>query len=181
MQLQNQRRIFQNDKNTKLKPYSHLEVDALTILGVVVGVIPFPNHNQASRNTFQCAMGKQALGVVGSNSLSRADTLLYQLLHPQRPLLQTKQIELTHYNKYPAGHNASLAVLSFSGYDIEDAIVINKAALDRGFGRTLVYKKQETELVKQAQGVWERIAQIPKEQLVPSAKVRRSRESNWGG
>ncbi len=112
----------------------------------MAGVIPFPHHNQSSRNTFQCAMGKQALGVIGSNQLIRPDNLLYFLLYPQTPLLKTKTIELVGYDKFPAGHNASLAVLSYSGYDIEDAVMINKSSLDRGFGRTMVYKRQEVEL-----------------------------------
>jgi len=56
---------------------THLEIDPMTLLGVVSGVIPYPHHNQASRNTFQCAMGKQALGIIGSTSLNRVDTILY--------------------------------------------------------------------------------------------------------
>lgn len=63
-------------------------------------------------------------------------------------MLKTKTIEYSGYDKFPAGHNASIAVLSYSGYDIEDASVLNKSSLDRGFGRTMVLKKYETEIHK---------------------------------
>lgn len=78
--------------------------------------------------------------------MSRVDTLLLALVYPQTPLVRTKTIEFTGYDKFPSGHNASLAVMSYSGYDIEDAVVINKASIDRGFGRVLVYRRFETEI-----------------------------------
>src|SRR3954451_19591839 len=70
------------------------------------------------------------------------------LVYPQQPLVKTAHIELINYDKLPAGQNASVAVMSYSGYDIEDAIVVNKASMDRGFGRTLYYRKYEAELKK---------------------------------
>ncbi|XP_020526558.1 DNA-directed RNA polymerase III subunit 2 isoform X3 [Amborella trichopoda] len=120
---------------------THIEIEPFTILGVCAGLIPYPHHNQSPRNTYQCAMGKQAMGNIAYNQLSRVDTLLYLLVYPQRPLLSTKTIELIHYDKLGAGQNATVAVMSYSGYDIEDAIVMNKASLDRGFGRCIVMKK----------------------------------------
>jgi RNA polymerase Rpb2, domain 6 len=81
----------------------------------------------------QCAMGKQAMGNVAYNQLNRMDTLLYLLVYPQRPLLTTKTIEFIGFDKLGAGQNAIVAVMSYSGYDIEDAIVMNKVrARDRG-------------------------------------------------
>ncbi|EAR92467.1 DNA-directed RNA polymerase (macronuclear) [Tetrahymena thermophila SB210] len=143
---------------------THMEIDPLTLLGVVSGLVPYPHHNQASRNTFQCAMGKQALGIIGSTSMNRVDTILYQLIYPQTPLLKTKVIEYAGYDKFPAGHNASIAVLSYSGYDIEDATVLNKSSLDRGFGRTMVFKKYETEIQKlKMSGLTELLRGPPKE------------------
>ncbi|KAI0527193.1 hypothetical protein KFK09_002792 [Dendrobium nobile] len=121
---------------------THIEIEPFTILGVVAGLIPYPHHNQSPRNTYQCAMGKQAMGNIAYNQLSRADTLLYLLVYPQRPLLTTKTIELVGYDKLGAGQNATVAVMSYSGYDIEDAIVMNKSSLDRGFGRCIALKKQ---------------------------------------
>jgi DNA-directed RNA polymerase III subunit RPC2 len=120
---------------------THIEIEPFTILGVCAGLIPYPHHNQSPRNTYQCAMGKQAMGNIAYNQLHRIDTLLYLLVYPQRPLLTTKTIELVGYDKLGAGQNATVAVMSYSGYDIEDAIVMNKASLDRGFGRCIVLKK----------------------------------------
>ncbi|KAI4323589.1 hypothetical protein L6164_023183 [Bauhinia variegata] len=121
---------------------THIEIEPFTILGVVAGLIPYPHHNQSPRNTYQCAMGKQAMGNIAFNQLRRMDTLLYLLVYPQRPLLTTKTIELVGYDKLGAGQNATVAVMSYSGYDIEDAIVMNKSSLDRGFGRCIVIKKK---------------------------------------
>lgn len=123
------------------KSITHIEIEPFTILGVVSGLIPYPHHNQSPRNTYQCAMGKQAMGNIAYNQLYRADSLLYLLVYPQRPLLTTKTIELVGYDKLGAGQNATVAVMSYSGYDIEDAIVMNKSSLDRGFGRCITMKK----------------------------------------
>ncbi|KAK9929707.1 hypothetical protein M0R45_026795 [Rubus argutus] len=120
---------------------SHIEIEPLAILGVIAGLIPYPHHNQSPRNTYQCAMGKQAMGNIAYNQLRRMDTLLYLLVYPQKPLLTTKTIELVGYDKLGAGQNATVAVMSYSGYDIEDAIVMNKASLDRGFGRSIYMKR----------------------------------------
>ncbi|XP_061988708.1 DNA-directed RNA polymerase III subunit 2-like [Rosa rugosa] len=138
---------------------THIEIEPLGILGVIAGLIPYPHHNQSPRNTYQCAMGKQAMGNIAYNQLRRMDTLLYLLVYPQRPLLTTKTIELVGYDKLGAGQNATVAVMSYSGYDIEDAIVMNKSSLDRGFGRSIymkrfsdgikTYKTRGTEVVHQ--------------------------------
>ncbi|PWA98104.1 nuclear RNA polymerase C2 [Artemisia annua] len=127
---------------------THIEIEPFTILGVCAGLIPFPHHNQSPRNTYQCAMGKQAMGNIAYNQLNRMDTLIYLLAYPQRPLLTTRTIELVGYDKLGAGQNATVAVMSYSGYDIEDAIVMNKSSLDRGFGRCIVMKKMSAVLQK---------------------------------
>ncbi|CAN6485138.1 unnamed protein product [Victoria cruziana] len=140
---------------------THIEIEPLTILGVCAGLIPFPHHNQSPRNTYQCAMGKQAMGNIAYNQLYRMDTLLYLLVYPQRPLLTTKTIELVNYDKLGAGQNATVAVMSYSGYDIEDAIVMNKASLDRGFGRCIVFKKSSAVVQKYGNQTSDRIARPP--------------------
>ena len=71
-------------------------------------------------------MGKQAIGAIGFNQLNRIDTLLYLSVYPQQPMVKTKTIELIGYDKLPAGQNATVAVMSYSGYDIEDALILNK-------------------------------------------------------
>ena len=136
---------------------THLEIEPFTILGVCAGLVPFPNHNQSPRNTYQCAMGKQAMGTIAYNQRNRIDTLLYLLCYPQIPLVKSRTIDLIQFDKVPAGQNASVAVMSYSGYDIEDALVINKASLDRGFGRCIVYRKQTCSLKRYANQTFDRI------------------------
>ncbi|CCE61187.1 hypothetical protein TPHA_0A01020 [Tetrapisispora phaffii CBS 4417] len=125
---------------------THLEIEPFTVLGAVAGLIPYPHHNQSPRNTYQCAMGKQAIGAIGYNQFKRIDTLLYLMIYPQQPMVKTKTIELIDYDKLPAGQNATVAVMSYSGYDIEDALVLNKASIDRGFGRCETRRKTTTVL-----------------------------------
>jgi DNA-directed RNA polymerase III subunit RPC2 len=108
---------------------THLEIEPFTILGAVAGLIPYPHHNQSPRNTYQCAMGKQAIGAIAYNQLNRIDTLLYLLVYPQQPMVKTKTIELVGYDKLPAGQNATVAIMSFSGYDIEDALILNRVSI----------------------------------------------------
>lgn len=80
---------------------THLEIEPFTILGAVAGLIPYPHHNQSPRNTYQCAMGKQAIGAIAYNQLRRMDTLLYLMVYPQQPMVKTKTIELIGYDKVP--------------------------------------------------------------------------------
>ena len=128
--------------------HTHLEIDPISLLGTVAGLIPYPHHNQSPRNTYQCAMGKQAMGAIAWNQWNRTDTLLLTLTYPQKPMCKTRTIDLIGWENLPAGQNASVAVMSFSGYDIEDAIVMNRASLDRGFGRCGYLRKYDTELAK---------------------------------
>ncbi|OQV06506.1 RNA polymerase Rpb2, domain-containing protein [Cladophialophora immunda] len=130
--------MYESDINATT---THLEIEPFTILGAVAGLIPYPHHNQSPRNTYQCAMGKQAIGFIANNQFLRIDTLLYLMVYPQKPLVKTRTIELVKYDKLPAGQNATVAVMSYSGYDIEDALVLNKASVDRGFGRCQVLRK----------------------------------------
>jgi DNA-directed RNA polymerase III subunit RPC2 len=137
---------------------THLEIEPFTILGAVAGLIPYPHHNQSPRNTYQCAMGKQAIGAIAYNQFTRIDTLLYLMVYPQKPMVTTRTIELVKYDKLPAGQNAVVAVMSYSGYDIEDALVLNKASCDRGFGRCQVFKKVSMPLKSYGNGYQDRLA-----------------------
>ncbi|KAF4519356.1 hypothetical protein B566_EDAN011362 [Ephemera danica] len=96
-----------NDKTT------HLEIEPFTLLGAVASIIPYPHHNQSPRNTYQCAMGKQAMGTIGYNQRNRIDTLQYNMVYPQVPMVKTIPMELINYDKLPAGQNAIVAVMSY--------------------------------------------------------------------
>ncbi|ORY86026.1 hypothetical protein BCR35DRAFT_302666 [Leucosporidium creatinivorum] len=142
---------------------THLEIEPFTLLGAVAGLIPYPHHNQSPRNTYQCAMGKQAIGAIAYNQLERIDTLLYLMVYPQTPMCRTKTIELIGYDRLPAGQNAMVAVMSYSGYDIEDALILNRGSLDRGFGRCQVFRKYVTLIKRYPNGLYDRLADPPKE------------------
>lgn len=105
----------------------------------------------------ECAMGKQAIGAIAYNQFTRIDTLLYLMVYPQKPMVTTRTIELVKYDKLPAGQNAVVAVMSYSGYDIEDALVLNKASCDRGFGRCQVFKKISMPLKAYGNGFADRL------------------------
>ncbi|KAI8905932.1 hypothetical protein EDD86DRAFT_211135 [Gorgonomyces haynaldii] len=137
---------------------THLEIAPFTLLGAVAGLIPYPHHNQSPRNTYQCAMGKQAMGSIAYNQMDRIDTLLYFLNYPQQPMVKTRTIELIGFDKLPAGQNATVAVMSYSGYDIEDALVLNKSSLDRAFGRCQVNRKFSTLIKSYPNNAFDRIA-----------------------
>ena len=127
---------------------THIEISHDSLLGIVSSTIPYPHHNQSPRNTLQCAMGKQALGMSGLNQLNRIDTVLYQLVYPQRPFVETKNSRIANYHKIPAGQNATIVVMSYSGFDIEDAVIINKASIERGLGRAVLSRKYMVDLEK---------------------------------
>lgn len=148
---------------------THLEIEVFTVLGAVAGLIPYPHHNQSPRNTYQCAMGKQAIGAIAYNQLNRIDTLLYLMVYPQQPMVKTRTIELIQYDKLPAGQNAMVAVMSYSGYDIEDALVLNKSSIDRGFGRCQVLRKGTATLKRYSAQVSDRLDGVKLEQPNPKS------------
>ncbi len=125
--------------------HTHMEIDPIAMLGVVAGMIPYPEHNSSPRNTLGSAMFKQALGMSGSNYRIRPDTTVHLLHYSQKPLSQTYQMRFTHYLNRPAGQNFVVAVLSYDGYNMEDAIVLNKSSIERGLGRSTIFNTYETE------------------------------------
>ena len=128
-----------NLKTTHLEPYPP------AMLGVAASLIPYPEHNQSPRNTYESAMAKQALGFSTAN-FSVANYVRQHLsVYPQIPMVSTKSSSLVSMEERPMGQNAVVAVLSFDGYNIEDAIVLNKASVERGFGRTFFYRIYEAE------------------------------------
>lgn len=125
--------------------HTHLEIFPSAILGVGASIIPYPEHNQSPRNTYESAMAKQSLGF--STPLMNASTYVRQhfMLYPQTPTVSTKAINLLGLDDRPTGQNCVVAVLPFEGYNIEDAIVFNKSSVERGLGRTFFYRVYEAE------------------------------------
>ncbi|KAG0438371.1 DNA-directed RNA polymerase III subunit RPC2 [Dictyocoela muelleri] len=165
------------NKNEITENTTHLEIDPYAILGYVASLIPYPHHNQSPRNTYQCAMGKQAIGALGYNQKQRFDSNVNILSYPQKPLVSTKNLKLTNYEKLPAGVNAMVAVMSFSGYDIEDALIFNKNSLQRGIGRCEVYKTVSVALNIYSNGQCDVILPFPEKKLKQNDKRKNEVEN----
>src|SRR5438876_1142387 len=123
-------------KSMITKDHTHIEVDPMVILGVASGVVPYPEHNSSPRVTMGAGMAKQSLGLGSSNYRLRPDTRSHLLHYPEQPLVQTDSMKYVSFNERPAGQNFVVAVMSHHGYNMEDAIVMNKASIDRGLGRS---------------------------------------------
>ncbi len=128
-----------------IKKHTHTEIFPSAILGAGASIIPYPEHNQSPRNTYESAMAKQSLGF--STPMMNTSTYVRQhfMLYPQTSIVTTRAMELLGLEKRPAGQNCVVAVLPFDGYNIEDAIVLSKSAVERGLGRTLFYRIYEAE------------------------------------
>ena len=120
--------------------YTHCEIHPSMILGVCASIIPFPDHNQSPRNTYQSAMGKQAMGVYVSNFRQRMDTTAHVLSYPQRPLVTTKAMNYLKFKELPAGCNVVVAICCYSGYNQEDSLILNRSAIERGLFRSIFYR-----------------------------------------
>mmetsp|Transcript_65905 Transcript_65905/g.162225 ORF Transcript_65905/g.162225 Transcript_65905/m.162225 type:complete len:684 (+) Transcript_65905:123-2174(+) len=139
---QNNAFISHDLKSLKVRS-SHLEITPEIILGICGNLIPFSDHNQSPRNTYQCAMGKQAIGSISYNQNQRCDTVLSILLYPQKPLVRTKTVYFSGNNRLTSGINTCVCIMSFSGYDIEDSIIMNRSSTERGLFRSFVMRKHK--------------------------------------
>lgn len=129
------------DMKGRLFPWTHCELDPSMILGVSCSIIPFPDFNQSPRNSYQGAMGKQALALYTMNAeTQRMDSVSHILTYPQRPMVSTFSAELMGYNDLPAGCNPIVAICDYTGYNQEDSVILNRASLDRGLFRSVFYR-----------------------------------------
>lgn len=120
--------------------WTHCEIHPSMILGICASIIPFPDHNQSPRNTYQSAMGKQAMGFFLTNFDVRMDTMANILYYPQKPLATTRSMEFLRFRELPAGQNAIVAIACYSGYNQEDSVIMNQSSIDRGLFRSLFYR-----------------------------------------
>ena len=125
--------------------YTHCEIHPSMLFGICGSVIPFPNHNQATKNTLQSAMSKQAMGINALNTQLRMETLNHLLYYPQRPLVTTKPTRHISVFEMPIGANPIVAMACFTGYNQEDSIILNQSAIERGFYRSAFFRTYKAE------------------------------------
>ena len=148
---QNFAMIAMKSKNSYLQDvshkfnYTHCEIHPSTIFGVLASCIPYPEHNQAPRNTYQTAMAKQAMGVYVTNYDQRMDKTAYVLNYPSRPLVDTRLMNFIKLNRIPSGTQIHVAIMTHTGYNQEDSVLVNKGSIDRGLFIATIYHTEKDE------------------------------------
>ncbi len=140
--------------------FTHVEIDPQLILGVCASLVPYPEHNSTPRVTGGTAMVKQALGLPSANYRLRPDTRLHVLHYPQQSMTRTRAMEATKFLRRPGGQNFVVAVLSHHGYNMQDAVIMNKASVQRALGRSTFVRTYNAEN-RRFPGGLEEIIQVP--------------------
>ena len=134
------------DEDIKPGTTTHREWSPYNVLSIVANLTPFSDFNQSPRNMYQCQMAKQTMGTPCHNISYRVDNKMYRIVNVQSPIVRTEFYDAYEVDQYPAGVNAVVAVISHTGYDMEDAMIINKSSMDRGLGHGIVYVTETVSL-----------------------------------
>ena len=137
--------IIQTADTDMCYKFTHCEIHPSTIFGVVASNIPFPDHNQSPRNTYQSAQQKQAMGIYATNYHERMDKTAYVMTYPTRPLVDTRIMNMIKINEIPSGCNINVAIMTHTGYNQEDSVLINKGSIDRGLFQITIYHTEKDE------------------------------------
>ena len=137
--------IYSIDKN-----YTHSEIHSSLILSPLALSIPFPEHSQYPRNVFSCQQTKQAVSVYSSAYNTRFDTFGHILNYPQKPIVATRYKKYTNVDRLPNGMNIVVAICSYTGYNQEDSIIINRSSVERGMFNSMYFRSYEDSESKDA-------------------------------
>lgn len=141
--------------------HTHLEVDPVSLFGTVTSLVPYGNHDQSSRLNRGSKTQKQALGLYSANYLCRLDTDVSILQYPQKPIVRSFVYDTL--STYPAGQNLVVAIMTYEGYNMEDALILNKGSLDRGLGRSFYFRPYSAIEMNYAGGLKDEIAMPEKD------------------
>ncbi|KAG4379125.1 hypothetical protein GLYMA_17G183400v4 [Glycine max] len=130
-------------------PATHEEIHPTVMLSVVANLTPWSDHNQSPRNMYQCQMAKQTMAFSSQTIQHRADQKLYHLQTPQTPIVRTSTYTKYNIDEFPTGTNAIVAVLAYTGYDMEDAMILNKSSVERGMFHGQIYQTETIDLTEQ--------------------------------
>jgi len=145
------------------KEHTHMEIDAIAILGLTTALVPYANFGQSSRLNRGSKTQKQALGLYASNYLLRMDTDISVLQHPQVPIVRTFMHDIAKYDKHPSGQNVTIALLSYDGYNMQDALIMNGGSVQRGFARSFYFRPYDAEELRYQGGLVDEISVPDKE------------------
>ncbi len=137
--------------------YTHLEISPLAMLGIVTALIPYGDYIQSARLIIGSRNLKQSIGLYSQNFPVRMDMDVSLLHYPQMPLVQTMMHELSEYSAHPSGQNIVVAIMSYKGYNMEDAVIINKGSIERGFGRSTYFRPAVSEELRYSGGLMDSV------------------------
>ncbi len=137
--------------------HTHLEISPLCMLGIVTGLIPYGDYIQSARLIIGSRNLKQSIGLYATNYPVRMDMDVNLLHYPQAPLVQTMMHELSDYNAHPSGQNIVVAIMSYKGYNMEDAVILNKGSIERGFGRSTYFRPAVSEELRYSGGLMDTV------------------------
>ena len=156
--LEEERAIVSLKESNLTEEDTHLDIGPIDIFGMAASIVPFGNYNQGVRLTQGAKNQKQAVGFYAANFFARMDMDVNLLHYPQQPVVSTITNEILDLDKHPCGQNIVVAIMSYKGYNMEDAIVINQGSIDRGFGRSTYYRPVITEELRYSGGLTDEVS-----------------------
>ena len=151
------------DESELTPEHTHMELTPLTMFGLCTALVPFGNFTQPARLSIGSKNQKQAIGLYAANFPVRVDMDVNFLHTPQIPVVNTIMHDISNYKAHPAGQNIVVAVMSYKGYNMEDAVVINQGSIDRGFGRSSYFRPAIVEELRYSGGLMDEISIPDKE------------------